>query len=289
MPFRPSTFGSRMTFTTTRVQDCEHAKARRQLFLVRARAGGWGGRGYACCDVASWPTSSAEVGSSSYCTQHPHDSHSRAKDSSSSSSTRSHRIIPGDAATGPAALRFPTEVAATCYRSRPRPRCPRPGAASPHDATLTSTNQATTSADATGIAQYNGILKHFIRRCIHAVRVHFQEHASDLGQTKRGLLYRGRAAFRRDFGEPLGHFRPPMRFIGRSPDCEEADCQRPTPVRIPDIAPKRGRIGLWAGRLGWVHLPITDCRVRPGKLGLGTVSPDRQELRTLIRAVCLIA
>ena len=134
---------------------------------------------------------------------------------------RPHRVLHpqpqdhpwGRGPTGPAALRFPTEVAATCYRSRPRPRCPRPGAASPHDATLTSTNQATTSADATGIAQYNGILKHFIRRCIHTVRVHFQEHASDLGQTKRGLLYRGRAAFRGDFGEPLGPGpRPPMRF-----------------------------------------------------------------------------
>jgi hypothetical protein len=74
------------------------------------------------------------------------------------------------------------------------------------------------SADVTAIAEYNGMLKHFIRRCIHAVRVHFQVHASDLGQTKRGLLHRGWAAFRGDFGEPLGHFRPQMRFIGRSPD-----------------------------------------------------------------------
>jgi hypothetical protein len=148
---------------------------------------------------------------------------------------------------------------------------------------------ATCSASASSRRQApapGGILKHFIRRCIHAVRVHFQVHAGDLGETKRGLLHRGRAALRGDFGEPLRHIRPPVRLIGRSPDCEEADCQRPAPVRIPNIAPKRNRIGVWAGRLGWVHLPITDCRVRPCKLGLRTVSPDRQQLRMPIRTVC---
>jgi len=42
------------------------------------------------------------------------------------------------------------------------------------------------------------------------------------------------------------------------------------------------------GSVGFICLLlIAGCG--PGKLGLRTVSPDRQELRTLIRAVCLIA
>ena len=95
------------------------------------------------------------------------------------------------------------------------------------------------------------------------VRVQLDEHASDIGQAKGGLLDRGRAAFRRDRGEHLRDSGSPILVIGSAPERDEGDGERPGTAGgcVREIGLGKGRT-VGVGRLGLGHPEISPILVQ---------------------------